>query len=163
LKVKDGSEARHERDLAVAYREGREALGRGAWQTAIDQLGRVHQANPGYARGNVVANLMNAYLGSGDELLAQRQRDEALAAYRRPDGLKPGAPEVSPRIANAEAASASFELPPTAPPAGPGVGAEQFVREYYLALDQRRYRDAYSFLSRAAQGRQSEQVFERQF
>jgi hypothetical protein len=105
-----GSDALRERELAVAYRAGREAIERKDWPRAVEQLTTVHQARPGYARGNVVGHLANAYLGQGDELLGQDRPADAQRAYERAAALKPDDAGVLERIAKAKAAAEPAEL-----------------------------------------------------
>jgi tetratricopeptide (TPR) repeat protein len=164
LAVKDGSEAARERELARAYQDGRDALRRQDWSAAVERLERVYEAKPAYARGNIASNLVNAYIGRGDQQAAEQRPHDAVATYRRAEAIRPGASEITGRISRAEAAAGdAFRPPATSPPAQTTASAEAFVRGYYTALDQRRYRDAYSYLSGAAQSRQSFAEFERQF
>src|SRR5207247_46923 len=79
LAVKDGTEARQARELAVAYRDGRAALDRRDWATAIERLESVHQAAPTFARGNGKANLLRAQLLGAQALLAEGRPGEAQA------------------------------------------------------------------------------------
>jgi hypothetical protein len=50
-----------------------------------------------------------------------------------------------------------------APPVSTSSKVEQLVRDYYSAIDERRYRDAYQYLSTAEQSRLSYADFERLF
>lgn len=164
LGVKDGTEARQERSLAQAYRDGRAALARQDWGAAIERLEAVHRANPGYAHGNVVPNLTNAYLGQGDALAAQGKLAEATEAYRQAEWLRPNDPAVTARLRDVAARSAP--TPTTAPPPEPPTARadlQALVRRYYDLLDRRQYREAYSFLSRGAQARMSYATYEAQF
>jgi hypothetical protein len=63
----------------------------------------------------------------------------------------------------AASTAASATPGPATPTPYQSASLEQLVRDYYQAIDQRRYADAYAYLSRAEQGRQSFADFERQF
>lgn len=74
LTIRDDAEAKRQRDLAVLYLDGQQAVGY-SWKTAVEKFAALYQRDPNY--NDIKVRLFDAYVNYGD--LAMKQNASCLA------------------------------------------------------------------------------------
>jgi putative serine protease PepD len=154
--------------INVGHYSGRWRSPSGVWHVQTDT-----SLNPGNsggpladAQGRVIAVVKGGVVEAVGLNLAVAS-DEVQAFLADPGQVPvPASATPTPQMATPGPAPTTATAKPAQPPPAPPTltsNLEQLVREYYRAIEERRYGDAYAYLGRDARSRQSYPEFERQF